>query len=195
MDLAWYKPNPFELLEMHRAGAIVSLPRNGIAYIEPYFESAVQVSDRPHGNRRVSRTPGHKTHMSTPSEDFDYSQDRGQSSTVIEWKSRWAIVREGFLHLCKECHTAPTHRFPIAALCALGGPEHFGLPAKSTSRIICAKFRHVSSKDNMSTVGEQDTDEEATPSVSSKIQPPRRQKQKPKSSSWVILEMPNRSCM
>lgn len=192
LDLAWYKPRPFELLEMHRAGAIVLLPRSGLAYVEPYFESPVQVSDRPHGPRRVSRTPGHKTHMSATSDEIDFTQDKGQNSNV-EWKSRWAIVRDGVLHLCKESHTAPTHRFPISALCALGGPEQFGLPSRSNLRVICAKFRHFSLNETMVTVGERDSDDDVVVTTSSKSQPQRKQKQKLKSSSWVILEMPNRS--
>ncbi|KAL5520931.1 hypothetical protein ACEPAF_2934 [Sanghuangporus sanghuang] len=161
--LSWYKPRPFELFEVHRAGAIVSLPRSGISYAEPYFESAVRVSERPH-NKRSART----------SED--------QQAHSIEWKPRWAIVRDGVLHLCKEAHLPPTHRFPLSALCALYGPEQFGLGMNASSQIICAKFDRMSMSGSIVSRELDDINS-----------PPSQGRKNLKTTSWVLLDMPSRS--
>ncbi|EJD01944.1 uncharacterized protein FOMMEDRAFT_134581 [Fomitiporia mediterranea MF3/22] len=165
-DLSWYRPRPFELIEVHRAGGIVSLPRVGIAYAEPYFESPVRVSERPHGKRPTRSSEDQQAHSA-------------------EWKARWAIVRDGILHLCKEAHSPPTHRFPISALNTLSSPEHCGLVVgdkASMTRVICAKFNRVSLSGSGVT-GE--SDEMASPGT--------QRKRKPKTSSWVILDLQTRS--
>ncbi|KAH8112933.1 hypothetical protein DFH11DRAFT_1604752 [Phellopilus nigrolimitatus] len=170
-ELSWYKPRPFELFELHRAGAIVSLPRSGTAYVEPYFESPVQVSDRPHIKRSRARAARNADEQ-TPSQTH-----------AVEWKPRWAIICNGMLNLCKEATSAPSHTFPIASLCVLGGPEQLGLVVKSSSRIICAKFRRATVPEGA------ESDEPQAP-----WHPQDRRKPKPsKTSSWVVLDMPSRS--
>lgn len=87
-SLSWYNLRPFEMLELHRVCSIVPLPRGEISYIEPYFESPVQVSERPYPRR--SRRPQKQT------------RSMEEQQHTVEWKPRWAVIREGVLNLCKD---------------------------------------------------------------------------------------------
>ncbi|THH02550.1 hypothetical protein EW145_g6731, partial [Phellinidium pouzarii] len=172
--LAWYRPRPFELLELHRAGAIVPLPRSVYsAYVEPYFESPVLVSERPHGRR--------------PGPEYTQVQVQVQAHAA-EWKQRWAIIRNGVLNLCKDASSAPSHKFPIAALCAIGGPEQLGLASKGSSRIICSKFRRTVPAGRGA-----DSDDASSSIPQAPWHPQDRRKRRSKTSSWVVLDMPGRS--
>lgn len=85
-SLSWYKLRPFELLEMHRVNGVIHLPRSSLlAYIEPYFEATVMVSEG--ATSRKSRT-GRGTRI---------SEERNAA-----WLVRWAFIREGVLNLCKD---------------------------------------------------------------------------------------------
>ena len=157
--LSWYKLRPMELLEVHNAGSIVSLPRKTNSYAEPYFESLVRYPERP--TKRLRGTD---------------DQSQGHAS---EWKSRWAIIRDGILHLCKDAHSVPTQSFPISSLSKLCGPDQLGITS-SSPHIVCAKFDR--SSESFGTNG--DVDGAAI------IQ----RRQKSKTGSWVVLELPDKGC-
>lgn len=171
-DLSWYRPRPFELLELHRAGAIVPLPRASPQYLDPYFESQVNVSERPHGRRARVRNVG-----SAATGGVGDNPSQPAQTQTIEWKSRWAILRNGVLHLCKDANAPPSHKFPLAALLELGGPEKLGLASKASSRIICAKFKRTMA---VSRMNPDDTQE-------------RRRHRVSKTTSWVVLDLPSLS--
>lgn len=158
--LSWYKFRPLELLEVHRSGSIVSLPRKSNNYAEPYFESLVRVPEKP--SRRLRG-----------------GEDQTQARSS-EWKQRWAIISDGFLNLCKDSQLVPTQQFPISSITKLCGPDTLGIKPSSNSHVICAKFDR--SAKPLRTNGDAD----GVPML--------QRKQKLKSGSWVILEMPDRSC-
>lgn len=170
-DLSWYRPRAFEMLELHRAGAIVPLPRASPAYLEPYFEAPVHVSDRPHGRRTRVRAVGINASMGGGDDVAQPAQ--GQT---VEWKPRWAILRSGVLHLCKDSNAPPSHKFPVSSLLELSGPEKLGL-VKSPSHIICAKFRRSPATSRLNPDDMQD----------------RRRHKVSKTSSWVMLDLLNQS--
>lgn len=98
--LSWYNLRPYELLELHLAGAVVSLPREVMLdYVKPYFMAKVKVlrkeGDVPReGSIRIPQ--GTKVHA--------YSSDppaRKKGKMKLEWKERWVIIHQGVLNLCK----------------------------------------------------------------------------------------------
>ena len=107
------------------------------------------------------------------------NDDQTQASSS-EWKHRWAIICDGCLNLCKDSQVTPTQRFPISSLAKLCGPDTLGITSSPNSHIVCAKFDR--SAEPLRTNGDAD----GVPML--------QKKQKLKSGSWVILEMPDRSC-
>ena len=100
-SLSWYNLRPFEILELHRVGGIVPLPRTGLSYVDPYFETPVQISERPYPRR--PRRPQKQT------------RSMEEQQHTVEWKARWAIIRDGVLNLCKDpnvsLHVLEIHAF------------------------------------------------------------------------------------
>ncbi len=80
--LDWYEIQPNELLELHRSGVFIRLPRTVLMpYVQPYWEGWVKAL-------RVVGTPHRKN-----------SDPEVQK---LEWRPRWVVVRDGELSLCKD---------------------------------------------------------------------------------------------
>jgi hypothetical protein len=124
--------HPFELLEVHRAGVILQLPR-GIAheYVVPYFEARVKCLRAANsdgysyaygGNadeeKKVSRLPGGEDkkwqdkdkrkkakvkEKDGPGTSAMAGVDRGKNKkSQVEWKEQWLVICSGVLNLCKD---------------------------------------------------------------------------------------------
>ncbi|KAF8842078.1 hypothetical protein BDN67DRAFT_1067996 [Paxillus ammoniavirescens] len=161
--LSWYNLRPYELLEMHRAGTVVSLPRDMIEeYIQPYFEAKVRAL-RAVWSPKSGRfeAPGHDTqhelHGSKGKEKLGARLDAfsPRSSNLqpdrrrrakVEWKERWVIVNQGILTLCKEqAGNAPVHQFSLSTLKALRGADSLERACSiiAEQRVVCMKFRTI----------------------------------------------------
>lgn len=98
-SLNWYKLRPFELLELHRVSAIVPLPRrSALAYAEPYFESPVRVCEGISNKHKARKGAGG---VATTAGVRGITEDQ-HSAHAMEWKNRWAIIRQGVLNICKD---------------------------------------------------------------------------------------------
>lgn len=86
--LSWYELRPYELLELHRRGSFIPLPRNPVAYAEPYFESRawllgpndVQIDSVEAKVRRALQ---------------------GKSPEVRKWKE-WVVIRDGAIAFSRD---------------------------------------------------------------------------------------------
>ncbi|KAJ7092837.1 hypothetical protein B0H15DRAFT_777270 [Mycena belliarum] len=89
LPLSFYDMQPNELLELHRLGVVVTLPRANLArYLDAYWEGWV----------RVLRM--------RPIEDEEDSyllyKIRPTKTRTLEWCDRWLVVREGRVYLCRD---------------------------------------------------------------------------------------------
>ncbi|KAG2157923.1 uncharacterized protein EDB93DRAFT_1238284 [Suillus bovinus] len=148
--LSWYKLRPCELLEMHRLGKVVQLPREMISeYVQPYFESKARAlravwsiksarfeSPTANGNRLNARSRDKISTVQTP--------EKKRRKTKVEWKDRWVVINHGTLSLCKDSSGGtPLHRFPLTSLCALRGAESLARACSiiAEQRVVCLKFQ------------------------------------------------------
>ncbi|KIJ66645.1 hypothetical protein HYDPIDRAFT_127846 [Hydnomerulius pinastri MD-312] len=165
--LSWYNLRPYELLEMHRVGTVVSLPREIMAeYVQPYFEAKVKAlravwspksgrfevpgNDTQHelnggkGKDKLGARLDAFSPKSTP-----LQSDRRRRRAKVEWKERWVVVNQGVLSLCKEqAGNAPVHQFSLATLKALRGAESLERACSiiAEQRVVCIKFRTTQPK-------------------------------------------------
>lgn len=86
-SLSWYNLRPYELVELHRLGTVVALPRSPVAYAAPYFDSRVLVLDT-----AVAELDGAARRM----------RRKKPEERRAEWKARWVVVRDGVLAFCKD---------------------------------------------------------------------------------------------
>lgn len=129
--LSWYAIRSYELLEVHRAGVVLRLPRElPSEYIQPYFEARVRVLRAVSSNGYIHIYSGEGdeekkgTRIQADEEKKGWEKDKGKKSKVrekdghgdtlvvvergrskkqkIEWKERWAVIRSGVLNLCKD---------------------------------------------------------------------------------------------
>jgi len=105
--LSWYNLRPCELLEMHRAGKVVQLPREVLSdYIQPYFEAKVRAlraiwspkSGRFESPHKTTYTSRSREKMSIP----PLRPERRKRKAKVEWKDRWIVINQGTLSLCKD---------------------------------------------------------------------------------------------
>ncbi|KLO13839.1 hypothetical protein SCHPADRAFT_889737 [Schizopora paradoxa] len=183
-SLNWYKLRPFELLELHRVSAIVSLPRrSALAYADPYFESPIRICEGISNKHKARKGAGG---VANTAGARGITEDQ-HSAHSMEWKSRWAIIREGVLNICKDSTTAPTHRFPLASIVAVRGPEQADLSSRTKPRVISIKFRLPNANPGPPewSPGYSDVN------YNTPWHPPDKRKHKhSKSSTWVILDLP-----
>lgn len=128
--ISWYKIRPYELLEMHLAGSVVTLPRQiMVEYVKPYFEAKVKSlrvvwKERDSGlgvaslGVGTSDSSGRKIHKgrrgrsrsmdplsSAGSDRLNVDTDgngKGKKKrTRLEWKDRRVVIHQGVLNLCK----------------------------------------------------------------------------------------------
>ncbi|KAG1747141.1 uncharacterized protein EDB91DRAFT_71315 [Suillus paluster] len=150
--LSWYNLRPGELLEMHRSGKVVQLPREVMTeYVQPYFECKVRALRAvwsPKAGRfespvakRNSLSAKSKDKMSIPT---PLQPEKKRKKAKVEWKDRWIVINQGTLSLCKDSSVGtPLHHFPLSALRALRGAESLASACSiiAEQRVVCLKFR------------------------------------------------------
>lgn len=120
--MSWYHLRPYELLELHPAGALITLPREiMVDYIQPYFEAKVKslrvLWREPQGFyegrlHKTARERAHTTGLATPDtiarqrareRERSTSRDRQTKGrkTKLEWRERWLVIHQGVLSLAK----------------------------------------------------------------------------------------------
>ncbi|TFK47030.1 hypothetical protein OE88DRAFT_1739060 [Heliocybe sulcata] len=164
--ISWYRLRPYELLEMHLAGAIIRLHRDTLfKYIEPYFECKVKTlrvvhketrpdvdkekereRDRGKGKEKESNQISSQTSSSSStrirSTQSDPSHPLPLRKSKIEWREKWIIIRHGILRLCKDRgDSSSSQAFPLTALRSLRGSEHLqnasnGVPSRGKGETI-----------------------------------------------------------
>lgn len=151
--LSWYKLRPCELLEMHRSGKVVQLPREIMSeYVQPYFESKARAlravwsvksgrfeSPAATGNRLRGRSRDKISTVHIP-----LQPEKKRRKAKVEWKDRWIVINHGTLSLCKDSSGGtPLHHFPLTSLCALRGAESLARACSiiAEQRVVCLKFR------------------------------------------------------
>ncbi|OJA18877.1 hypothetical protein AZE42_06290 [Rhizopogon vesiculosus] len=151
--LSWYNLRPFELLEMHRAGKVVQLPREALSeYVQPYFEAKVRAlraiwspksgrfeSPANHKTNRDSYSPRSRDKMIVP----PLQPEKKKRKAKVEWKDRWIVINQGTLSLCKDSTGGtPVHHFPLTSLRALRGAESLARACSiiAEQRVVCLKF-------------------------------------------------------
>lgn len=101
--ISWYKLRPHELLEIHRSGTVVSLPREvAMNYVQPYFHARIKalLAVWSHKSGRF-KPPGH----STEHEIGHKKRDRPTPprwKPKLEWKDRWVVIHNDILSLAKD---------------------------------------------------------------------------------------------
>ncbi|KIY69022.1 hypothetical protein CYLTODRAFT_442992 [Cylindrobasidium torrendii FP15055 ss-10] len=122
----WYEMEPYELIEVHRAGVFLRLPRTSpTLYVQPYWEGWVQ----------ALRVVGPANRRSNDGE-----------VQKLEWRRRWVVVHKGHLALCKDrTETFPAKQLSLSCLTDLRGADHLerstSIVPEANQRIICAKFK------------------------------------------------------
>ena len=171
--VSWYNLRPYELLEMHTAGAVVSLPREIKAeYVQPYFECKVKwlrivwdrlrkealtsggkVRIKVRRKRSESQITGGGMHLKSLHAEEEATSSRDSSKkemkkrrTKFEWRERWIVVHQGMLNVCRHrTDQTPTHSYSLASLTEIRGAEHL-LSYTSSSTSGAADPRIVCAK-------------------------------------------------
>ena len=112
--LSWFGLHPYELLEMHPAGVVISLPREIVAeYVRPYFEAKVQAlrlikkrvgEGSPRRNGRSADGTQSAPHAADPVAEEVLGNERRdkrrkESRTTVEWGDRWLVIHRGILSI------------------------------------------------------------------------------------------------
>jgi len=120
--LSWYKLRPYEMLEIHTSGAIVTLPRSTPSdYAQPYFESKVRKM-RPARSPRSARfdppvsenisidPAGGKGKERASGKQDASAAHKKKHHKKMEWRDHWLVIYQGMLHVYKDrtvrCFTA-----------------------------------------------------------------------------------------
>ncbi|KAJ7464588.1 hypothetical protein FB451DRAFT_1403257 [Mycena latifolia] len=128
LPLSFYDMQSDELLELHRLGVVVTLPRAQLTrYLDAYWEGWVRV---------LRMRP-------IDDEDDSYAlyKIRPLETRALEWRDRWLVVREGSVYLCRD-EARLIHTLSLADLTNLTNAAP--LPAAATpataTRILLARF-------------------------------------------------------
>ncbi|KAJ6481299.1 hypothetical protein C8R47DRAFT_595235 [Mycena vitilis] len=127
LPLSLYDMQADELLELHRAGVVVTLPRaNPTRYLDAYWEGWVRV---------LRMRP-----IEDEEDSYSLYKIRQAEARQLEWRDRWLVVREGCMYLCRD-EKRPIHTLSLTDLIALtnSGLPPSALPA-TNARILLARF-------------------------------------------------------
>ncbi|KAJ7250510.1 hypothetical protein B0H12DRAFT_1234388 [Mycena haematopus] len=132
LPLSFYDMQADELLELHRIGVVVTLPRaHPTRYLDAYWE----------GHVRVLRMKP----LDDEEDSYSLYKVRQLETRALEWRDRWLVVREGCLYLCRD-ETRLIHTLLLADLVQL---TNTGLPPSvdpsSKTRVLLARFAPASS--------------------------------------------------
>ncbi|KAJ7181045.1 hypothetical protein C8R46DRAFT_1187279 [Mycena filopes] len=128
LPLSFYDMQADELLEIHRIGVVVTLPRaHPTRYLEAYWEGWVRV---------LRMRP-----LEDEEDSYTLYKIRRAETRALEWRDRWLVVREGSIYLCRD-ESRLIHTLALADLIALTDASQ--LPASATppaqTRILLARF-------------------------------------------------------
>lgn len=150
--LSWYNLRPYELLEVHPIGTVVPLQREVLAYyIQPYFQARVKflrvVCNHRSGrfeasgidiqfehNGYVARDKLADTLDSFPQKSNSFQTDK-RRRTKINWKTRWVVIHQGVLSLCKE------HVVHYSSACHKHHANH-RISDESSRSPVCAEYHN-----------------------------------------------------
>ncbi|KAJ7073438.1 hypothetical protein B0H15DRAFT_1027473 [Mycena belliarum] len=128
LPLSFYDMQPNELLELHRLGVVVTLPRANLArYLDAYWEGWVRV---------LRMRP-----IEDEEDSYPLYKIRPTETRTLEWRDRWLVVREGRVYLCRD-EARLVHTLSLADLVHLTSASPLpaaAVPATST-RILLARF-------------------------------------------------------
>ena len=122
--ISWYHLRPYELIEMHPAGGVISLPRVVMSeYVMPYFEARVKAlrvvtpgdgADRGGGGgKKIQKgRKGREGDLASSGGSGRMGKDKkgagktgkavgSQGKKDVVWKDRWVVIHKGMLNLCK----------------------------------------------------------------------------------------------
>ncbi|KAJ7312426.1 hypothetical protein DFH08DRAFT_1044443 [Mycena albidolilacea] len=127
LPLSFYDMQADELLEPHRVGVVVTLPRaHPTRYLDAYWEGWVRV---------LRMRP-----IDTEEDSYPLYKIRQLETRVLEWRDRWLVVREGNIHLCRD-EERTIHTLALSHLLQL---TNSGLPPAATpsskTRVLLARF-------------------------------------------------------
>ncbi|KAJ7825748.1 hypothetical protein B0H14DRAFT_3725899 [Mycena olivaceomarginata] len=127
LPLSFYDMQADELLELHRVGVVVTLPRaHPTRYLDAYWEGWVRV---------LRMRP-----IDTEEDSYPLYKIRQLETRVLEWRDRWLVVREGNIHLCRD-EERTIHTLALSHLLQL---TNSGLPPAATpsskTRVLLARF-------------------------------------------------------
>jgi len=109
--IAWYDLRPYELLEVHRAGVVLRLPRQVVAeYVAPYWEGwvkALRVVERDMGYGDGDEKGNRDRKRKRKGDGMEGFGKRDKGRTKLEWRDRWVVIREGMLSLCQDSSVSP----------------------------------------------------------------------------------------
>lgn len=114
--LSWYNLRPCELLEMHRSGKVVQLPREIMSeYVQPYFESKARAlravwsitSGRFESPSATSNRLGSRSRDKIYTTQTPLQPEKKRRKAKVEWKDRWIVINHGTLSLCKDSSVCP----------------------------------------------------------------------------------------
>ncbi|KAF7370292.1 hypothetical protein MSAN_00660500 [Mycena sanguinolenta] len=132
LPLSFYDMQANELLELHRVGIIVTLPRaHPTRYLDAYWEGRVRV---------LRMKP-----LDDEEDSYPLYKVRQLETRALEWRERWLVVREGSIYLCRD-ETRLIHTLLLADLVQL---TNTGVPPSATpsskTRVLLARFSPASS--------------------------------------------------
>ncbi|KAJ7108863.1 hypothetical protein C8R43DRAFT_185332 [Mycena crocata] len=129
LPLSFYDMQADELLELHRLGVVVTLPRaDPTRYLDAYWEGWVRV---------LRMRP-----LEEEEDSYTLYKIRPTETRTLEWRDRWLVVREGSIYLCRD-ESRLIHTLSLADLVALNNSSSL-LPSSATpsssTRILLARF-------------------------------------------------------
>ncbi|KAJ7763573.1 hypothetical protein DFH07DRAFT_1018273 [Mycena maculata] len=129
LPLSFYDLHADELLELHRLGVVVALPRaHPKRYLDAYWEGWVRV---------LRMRP-----VEDEEDAWPLYRVRTAETRTLEWRERWLVVREGIVYLCRD-ESRLIHTLPLTELAALTNASALPPAATppTTTRILLARFQ------------------------------------------------------
>ncbi|KAL4062235.1 hypothetical protein J3A83DRAFT_4258974 [Scleroderma citrinum] len=155
-NFSWYKLRPYELLEIHRSGTVISLPREmPLEYVQPYFHARAKalLAVWSHKSGRF-KPPGNSTEHEIGHKKRDLPAPP-KWRPKLEWKDRWVVIHNDILSLSKDSVGAtPRHQFSLATLQVLRGVDSLkraSVNIVADQRVICIKFRTIKARPGIDT--------------------------------------------
>ncbi|KAF7309031.1 hypothetical protein MKEN_01104500 [Mycena kentingensis (nom. inval.)] len=132
LPLTFYDLQPDELLELHRLGVVIPLPRSDLKrYRDAYWEGWVRLL-------RLQPAEG-------DDDSYHLYRVRHLETRSMDWKDRWVVVREGALFIYRDQASRHLQKLSLGDLHGLHNSNHLPVSAPPTSssnnsRVVLARF-------------------------------------------------------